>query len=203
MRPARVGGAIPEGPPATTATASSSPPVRPTGSIEPARPEVYNVRFSMSLALKEKLERMAEVLGIHRPEKNLATLLERLLEIGLEQKDPERKLARRRRREARKAEKVGSPHRPGDGSAVRSRYIPAVIRERVLERAGYRCEYESSIGVRCIQRTGLNIDHVRPYELLDKATYFPGSDHLVERLVHDFVNRYGQLLLHTIRVLHV
>jgi 5-methylcytosine-specific restriction endonuclease McrA len=165
VRPARVGGAIPEGPPAIRAVASSPPPVRPPRSIEPARPEVYNVRFSMSQAMKEKLERMAEVLGIHNPEKNLATILEKLLEIGLEEKDPQRKLARRRRREARKAESMDSPHRPADGSGFRSRHIPAVIRERVLERAGYRCEHSSGIGVRCSQRTGLNIDHVQPYAL--------------------------------------
>ncbi len=56
-------------------------------------------------------------------------------------------------------------HHPGDGSVVRSRHIPAVIRERVLERAGYRCEHSNGNGVRCSQRTGLNIDHVQPYAL--------------------------------------
>ena len=166
--PARVGGAV-EGSLATVAVASS-PPSGSTHGVDRAGASGGLQRaFSMSQAMKDKLERMAEVLGIHNPEKNLATILEKLLEIGLEEKDPKRKLARRRRREARKAENRDSTHRPGDGSAIRSRYIPAVVRERVLERAEYQCEYVCSTGVRCSQRTGLNIDHVRPYAL--------GGDH--------------------------
>ncbi len=37
----------------------------------------------------------------------------------------------------------------GDGRPARSRHIPAEVRERVLERAGYRCEYRAADGTRC------------------------------------------------------
>ncbi len=44
-----------------------------------------------------------------------------------------------------------------------SRYIPSSVRERVLERACYQCEWTGPGGVRCSARTGLEIDHVDPY----------------------------------------
>ena len=38
-------------------------------------------------------------------------------------------------------------------------------RERVHERAGYQCEYMSQDGTRCRSRTGLEIEHLRPFAL--------------------------------------
>jgi 5-methylcytosine-specific restriction endonuclease McrA len=37
------------------------------------------------------------------------------------------------------------------------------MRHRVLARADYQCEYRGSGGHRCPQRTGLEIDHRRPF----------------------------------------
>ena len=42
----------------------------------------------------------------------------------------------------------------------RNRYIPDETREIVLERANYQCEYHSESGIRCDQRTHLEIDHI-------------------------------------------
>ena len=44
-----------------------------------------------------------------------------------------------------------------------SRYISGSVRERVLERAGYQCEFTGTGGVRCTARAGLEIDHIKPY----------------------------------------
>ena len=41
----------------------------------------------------------------------------------------------------------------------RSRYIPVSVREEVVERAGYQCEYRGLGGIRCTQRTRLEVDH--------------------------------------------
>src|SRR5438093_8432856 len=49
--------------------------------IQPAQPEIYNFRFSADKAFKEKLLRVAEVLGIPAPERNLARVLERALDL--------------------------------------------------------------------------------------------------------------------------
>ena len=48
-------------------------------------------------------------------------------------------------------------------SGSRSRYVSSAVRELVLERAAYRCEYVGISGVRCTARAGLEVDHVRPY----------------------------------------
>jgi len=48
-------------------------------------------------------------------------------------------------------------------TSQRSRYIPSKVREQVLERAGYRCEFVTPGGGRCEERTGLHIDHVLPF----------------------------------------
>jgi len=91
----------------------------------------------------------------------------------LEKKDPKRKLERRRKREARKENSSpgeligGKTDERKDGEQQEkpapSRYIPSEVRERVLERAGYRCEYCGPDGVRCTSRTGLQIEHTKPF----------------------------------------
>ena len=74
---------------------SPRPPSAPPGRIEPARPEVYNFRFAAGKSFKEKLLRVAEVLGMENPERSMAEILEKGLDLLLEKKAPERKRARR------------------------------------------------------------------------------------------------------------
>jgi len=156
--------------------------------LEPASPEVYNFRFSAQRAFKEKLERFAEVVGVERPQKHLERILEKALEIALEKKDPARSRERRLKKEARRSSEANS-HRPGDvaektadnrpvgyanGRSERSRYISASVREEVVARAGYQCEYRSLGGTRCMQRTGLQVDH--------KGLFSNGGTHEKENL---------------------
>ena len=77
--------------------------------LEPATEDRSNFRFSAGSEFAEKFKRFAEVLGIDCPQNHLEEILDQALEIALEKKDPQRKLERRREREAKK----GSP-RPGD-----------------------------------------------------------------------------------------
>jgi hypothetical protein len=105
-------------------------------------------------------------------------------DLALEQKAPERKAARRAKREAARAangprsneaegaggsardraEGVGLESPPPTARAeTRSRRVSAALRHRVLSRAGYQCEYRGPGGRRCPQRTGLEIDHRRPF----------------------------------------
>ena len=46
-----------------------------------------------------------------------------------------------------------------------SRDVPDAVRERVLERAGYCCEYHAPDGTRCSSRTGLQIEHSKPFAI--------------------------------------
>ena len=150
----------------------------------PAAEDRYNVRFSAGIEFTEKVKRFAEVLGIECPQNHLEEILDQALEIALEKKDPQRRLERRRERDAKKErlrEAKDSP-RPGDaeqgwktalrgeqtqsresGSAAPRRPVPSEVRERVLERAGYQCEYCGPDGLRCSSRTGLEIEHTKPF----------------------------------------
>jgi hypothetical protein len=171
---------------------SNEPPLGPGGSlsfeststVEPARPEIYNYRFAAGKAFRDKVERLGEVLGIERPERHLEELFEKALDIALDRKDPRKKHERRMKRTAARESSSTRPaeNTPEDKKdkedvtppSPRSRHIPAEVRERVLERAGYQCEYRSG-ETRCTQRTGLELDH---YEV----PYGKGGDHSEENL---------------------
>ncbi|MCB9882050.1 MAG: HNH endonuclease [Planctomycetes bacterium] len=160
---------------------------RPVRHIEPVKPDVFNFRFAATGAFKSKLERLAEVVGVLDVTGKLAELLDMAIEHALEAKDPQRKLERRRKREARKASaEQGSNTAPACASPrpdevaitietetappvvppkAPSRYVSSELRELVFERASYRCEFVTGGGVRCDERTGLQIDHIVPHGL--------------------------------------
>ncbi len=156
-----------------------------------ARPEVYNFRFSAGKRVKEKLERLAEVLGFEGSAKHMPEILEKALDLALEKKDPQRKLERRQKRQAARSktrldeanppktrldEAAGTKKRdahagsrafqaPPGAQASRlhlARYIPSSVRERQLEGADYQCEFRGPGGVRCTARTRLEVDHIDP-----------------------------------------
>jgi 5-methylcytosine-specific restriction endonuclease McrA len=51
-----------------------------------------------------------------------------------------------------------------------TRYIPARIREEVLERDGHQCAFVSKDGHRCSERCGLQLDHVVPFSQGGQST---------------------------------
>jgi len=140
----------------------STPPL-----LAPATPEQFNFRFAADRRFKEKLERLAEVLGVENPQKQMAELLERAVDLALDQKDPKRKRERRMDKE-RKRSFTEAKSRPDEILKVapqESRYLSSAVQERVHERAGYQCEYKSPDGRRCTSRTGLEIEHERPFAI--------------------------------------
>jgi hypothetical protein len=161
--------------PCVEQTPSQRPPSYSPNLLEPARRDLFNFRFSADRNFKKKFERLAEVLGVENPQKNMAEVFDKAIDISLEKKDPEKKLERRlekKRRQSESAEKsrpdeILTPAAAlptGEGKA-KSRYIPSEIRERVYRRAGYQCEFRGIGGTRCSSRTGLEIDHQRPFAL--------------------------------------
>ncbi len=148
-----------------------------------ASPGVYNIRFAAGKSLKEKLVRFAEVLGMGCATRRMPEIFEKALDLALEKKDPQKKLERRKKREATRSktrldeaaggktrldeagpktrldEAAGAKKREGHEN---SRYVPSSVRERHMERADYQCEYRGPGGVRCTARTRLEIDHIDP-----------------------------------------
>ena len=107
---------------------------------------------------------------------------EKALDIALEKKDPKKKLERRQRRQ--KSSKSNTKSRPdeisGKSEPAKSRYVASEISERVFARANYPCQFCGSGGTRCRTRTGLEIEHVRPFAM------FPSHD---ERYLRVFMRR--------------
>src|SRR5262249_26954747 len=111
--------------------------------------------------------------------------------LTLEKKDPQQKLERRRERERKKREAGGTgavsaqasnaafprAHEeatkeiPAEGLAPRngSRWIPSAVRELVLERGGYQCQFRGPDGTRCIQRTCVQVDHIQAFSREGKS----------------------------------
>ena len=153
-------------PPSLRATSpqSSSPSPLPHVSpsiLEPATPEQFNFRFTANRKFKEKLERLAEVLGVQNPQQHMAEIMEQALDIALDKKDVKRKRARRLARKPKSVDNSRQKSCPGKIS----RYIPSHTRERVHERASYQCEYRGPDGTRCRSRTRLEVEHVRPFAI--------------------------------------
>jgi len=139
--------------------------------FEPATETRYNLRFSAGEEFTEKFKRAAEILNIPDPHNHMDEIFDLALEALLDKKDPKRKLERRRKREEKKTVKQPLPppdaagNRSPPKTASASRYIPSEVRERVLERAEYQCEYRGASGERCSCRTGLEVDHVVPFAI--------------------------------------
>ena len=169
-RPARRSKATRDGEPSREAPEKTSVPAnkRPRSELQPATPEVFNVRFAAPRKFKDKLERLAEVLGVENPSAHLAEVLEKSLEIALHHRDPKERAERRAQRAAKRTTPVPtsptpSPAKVSTKKAERARYIPVALRDQVLERAAHQCEYRAPDGRRCRERTSLEIDHVVPF----------------------------------------
>ena len=147
--------ALPSPEPQPAPTPKTSPPI-----LQPAEPEVFNFRFSANREFKEKFERLAEVVGVENAQQQMAELFEKALDIALDKKDPKRKLERR---EKRAKSKSRSNEIPKTEHPATSRYVPSEVTERVFARGEYQCEHRGPTGIRCTSRTGLQIDHVRPF----------------------------------------
>ena len=93
----------------------------------------------------------------------MVDVLEKALDIALEKKDPKKKLERRKKRENASKAKSRLNEIAKNDEPAESRYISSEVSERVHARAGYQCEYRSPDGRRCSSRTGLQIEHVRPF----------------------------------------
>ena len=138
---------------------------------------MFNFRFSANRSFKEKFERLAEVMGVENAQKHMAEILEQALDVALDKKDPKRKLERRKvRQKATKTtprpEEMSDDVGPGvpdvpdvEDEPARSRHIPSEAIERVHARGNHQCEYKSADGRRCRSRTGLQVEHERPFAI--------------------------------------
>lgn len=155
--------------PSSTALTVASPPISSApvanvpvtpasrlsaGGIEPLSAERHLFRFTGSSELRAKYERAKDLLLSSRKERSMEAVIEAGLDALLDRLDPERRVARRGRKAARRIRRH-----------PRSRKVSLPLRDEIWSRDGGRCAFVGAEGARCTATTGLEIDHIRPYAL--------------------------------------
>ncbi len=135
-------------------------PSPPTPKPEPLSEGRFKVTFTGSQALVEKLEQAKALMSHANPDGDVATVVERALDVLVEQ------LTKRRfGADAVKPEQLspGTVDSPPAKSAARTRYIPAAVRAAVYKRDEGCCSFVSPSGRRCESRRFLELHHEEPY----------------------------------------
>ncbi len=127
-------------------------PARPAV-VEPLAPSRYQVRFTASAELREKLERLQALMRSSVPDGDLA----RIIDIAVTEK--------LQRVEAKRFGKTKAPRRDlaETDTTPSSRHIPAAVRRLVYARDGGRCAYRDRYGRRCAKRHDLEFHHKHPF----------------------------------------
>jgi hypothetical protein len=145
---------VPVPPPALTLSAEAPlvPPVPAAARavVRPLAPERYEIRFTASGELREKLRVAQDLLGHAIPNGDIAQVFDRALTLLVAD------LSRR------KFAATSHPRR-SRGQSDTSRNIPAEVRRRVDVRDARRCRFVAPDGRRCDERRFLEYHHVIPY----------------------------------------
>ena len=80
-----------------------------------------------------------------------------------EYRDRHSPAARQARREARNGANGPDSRRREWKDATQSRHVPDDIRDEVFVRDQGQCAYAAKDGTRCGSRTGLQVDHIKPF----------------------------------------
>ena len=152
------------------------------GRVEPLAEDAYKVTFTASRRLRDKIRKAQDLLGHQVPNGDLAEILERGLDLLMDDVRKKRFASGRkpRPRKSRDKEEKGSateavksaaveakPEVTGEPGAAcekpRSRYIPAEVRRAVHGRDGERCTFVDERGRRCPETRRLELDHAEGF----------------------------------------
>jgi 5-methylcytosine-specific restriction endonuclease McrA len=145
-----------DSPPSRASFRAQTAPARAL--VEPTSEARYRIQLNASASLKEKLELFQALVSHSVPNGDVAAVLERALDLALEQVEKQRFARIDKPRKPRRicASKLG--HR---GS--RREHIPNAVQREVATRDGLRCTYVSEDGCRCSARAFLQIHHEHPW----------------------------------------
>jgi len=132
-------------------------PAAPRPVVRPLAPERYEIRFTASAEMREKLRVAQDLLGRTIPSGDIAQVFDRALTVLVA--DLSRK----------KFAATGRPRR-SRGQSDQSRNIPAEVKRHVGARDQRRCAFIVPNGQRCDERRFLEFHHVIPYGAGGKAT---------------------------------
>jgi 5-methylcytosine-specific restriction endonuclease McrA len=142
----------------------------PSRSLEPLSPDRYKLQLTVTSDLKRKLDLARDLLRHAVPSGDLPTILERALDLLLEQ-TTQRRFAQKRKPAPPTNERTmpqpvavtTAPIKPpAPAPAKPSRHIPNETRRAVLGRDGLRCTWQGPDGTRCNSQAWLEHDHIIP-----------------------------------------
>ena len=134
-----------------------SVPVAAPARVRPLAPERYEIRFTASGEMREKLRVAQDLLGHAIPSGDIAQVFDRALTLLVAELSRKKFAATERPRRSR-------------GQSDESRNIPAAVRRAVSARDRGRCAFVSCDGRRCNERRFLEFHHVVPYAAGGKPT---------------------------------
>jgi hypothetical protein len=119
---------------------------------EPLSPDRYRVQFTASAELRDKLERLKDLMTSSVPDGDLAAIIEAAVTEKLE------------RLEARCFGQTKNPRKrlSDTDRAPNTRHVPAAVRRAVHERDEGRCRYVDAAGRRCTARV-VQFHHAHPF----------------------------------------
>ena len=154
---------------APPALESASPIIAPTrgaptpvvparASIEPTSEARYRIQLNASSTLKEKLELFKALVSHSIRNGDIAAVLERALDLALEQAQKQRfaKTNRPRSLRTRMVKRTTL-------SREQREHTPNAVQREVAARDGLRCTFVSEGGCRCSARAFLQIHHEKPW----------------------------------------
>jgi hypothetical protein len=139
-----------EEPASPPAAASPRPAARAT--VAPLSAERFKVQVTFSREQRDKLNTARDLLRHAQPDGDLARVIERGLDLLIDQQLKRRFGATDKPRRA----KDSAPSR-------RTRHIPNAVRRAVLDRDSLRCTFVSKDGKRCEERGWLQLEHEKAY----------------------------------------
>jgi hypothetical protein len=123
--------------------------------VAPLSEETFKVQFTASRTLKDKLRQAQDLLRHRVPEGDLATIVEKALDVLIEKTKKERFATGRKPRQL--------PAKECDKATTR--HIPDAIRRAVFERDRGRCTFTDERGRRCAETGALEFDHLDGFAL--------------------------------------
>ena len=173
-------GELPIAPPTAERPEASKPRPR----VEPLSASRYRVELTVSEEVKEKLERIKDLMRHRNPSGDLEVIVEQALDLLLAKLEKERlgKVSRPRKAKApattERTERTEQTEQTEQSEQTEtapafddpSRYVPQEVRRAVFERDGERCTYVDARGRRCSCRGLLELDHVIPFARGGKPT---------------------------------
>ncbi|WP_394841803.1 HNH endonuclease [Pendulispora brunnea] len=118
--------------------------------VRPLSQDRYEVQFTATAELKEKIEHTTNLMRHANPSGELSVLVERALDLLIATLEKSR---------------LGKTERPvtaPPGQSTRPGYVRRAVRRKVFERDGMQCTFVDETGQRCESRTFLELDHRKP-----------------------------------------